>query len=293
MTDHYEEDYDGSLQEDYYLVLNEDGTVQFEAVKIAHPADASVVARGTWVRDGAGVLIEADEFSGQALAQPETIRYEYRDGFPIATDYQADGKLYNLAEAEFTIGAGERHPLARELHQRLATVDYLGFTDPGDDLFTEVTRRAVVAFQESQGLLPNGEVSPATWVLLMLRPYFTVLIVSLISVIILKPTYNFFLQRKWVKQRKGLASSLTLGAVLVMLVIPVVLIVWLTTSQLSGMFTQLAALDFNALLQDIHELLAGLPLLGDTQLTHTEITARARPIVSAMAQAVALFAVKW
>jgi peptidoglycan/xylan/chitin deacetylase (PgdA/CDA1 family) len=162
----YEEDYDQSLREDYYLVLNEDGTVQFEAVKIADPADVSVVARGTWVNDGIGVLIEVDEFMGQALAQPETIRYEYRDGFPVATDYQVGGKLYNLGEAEFTIGAGERHPLVRELHQRLAAIDYLGFTDPGDDLFTEATRKAVVAFQESQGLLPNGEVNPATWVLL-------------------------------------------------------------------------------------------------------------------------------
>jgi peptidoglycan/xylan/chitin deacetylase (PgdA/CDA1 family) len=162
----YEEDYDQALREDYYLVLNEDGTAQFEAVKITDPADVSVVARGTWARDGAGVLVEVDEFSGQALAQPETVRYEYRDGFPVTTDYQAGGELYNLAEAEFTIGAGERHPLVRELHQRLAAIDYLGFTDPGDDLFSEVTRKAVVAFQESQGLLPSGEVNPATWVLL-------------------------------------------------------------------------------------------------------------------------------
>lgn len=136
----YEEDYDQTLREDYYLVLNEDGTVQFEAVKIADPADVSVVAQGTWVRDGAGVLIEVDEFVGETLAQPETIRYEYRDGFPVATEYQAGGELHNLAEAEVTIGAGERHPLVRELHQRLAAIDYLGFTDPGDDLFTKATR---------------------------------------------------------------------------------------------------------------------------------------------------------
>ena len=127
--------------------------------------------------------------------------------------------------------------------------------------------------------------------LLMLRPYFTVLIVSLISVIILKPAYNFFLKRKWVKQRKGLAASLTLGTVLVMLVVPVVLIIWLTASQLSGMFAQLAALDFSALFQDIQELLADLPLLGDSQLTDAEITERARPVVLAMAQAVGDFAV--
>lgn len=54
----------------------------------------------------------------------------------------------------------------RKLHSRLAAIDYLSFTDPGDDLYTEDTRKAVVAFQESQGLYPNGEVNPATWVAL-------------------------------------------------------------------------------------------------------------------------------
>ena len=162
----YEEDYDQALEEDYYLVLDDDGTAQFEAEKIADPSEVTVIARGRWTRDGSGVLIEVDEFSGEDLAQPEQIRYEYQDGFPVATDYQAGGQLYNLAEAQYTIGAGERHPLVRELHQRLAAIDYLDFTDPGDDLFTEATRKAVVAFQESQGLLPNGEVGPATWVLL-------------------------------------------------------------------------------------------------------------------------------
>ncbi|MFN2292573.1 MAG: polysaccharide deacetylase family protein [Anaerolineae bacterium] len=162
----YEEDYDQALQEDYYLVLDDEGTAQFEAERIGDPSEVTVIGRGRWTRDGSGVLIEVDELSGQALDQPETIRYEYQDGFPVATDYQADGQLYNLAEAQYTIGAGERHPLVRELHQRLAAIDDLGFSDPGDDLFTEATRKAVVAFQESQGLLPNGEVGPATWVLL-------------------------------------------------------------------------------------------------------------------------------
>jgi peptidoglycan/xylan/chitin deacetylase (PgdA/CDA1 family) len=103
---------------------------------------------------------------GSPLSPPQVIRYENKDGFPVATAYEADGVLYDLEQAEFTIGAGERHPLVHELHRRMAAIDWLGFTDPGDDLFTEATRKAVVAFQEAQGLVPNGEVNPATWVLL-------------------------------------------------------------------------------------------------------------------------------
>jgi peptidoglycan/xylan/chitin deacetylase (PgdA/CDA1 family) len=161
----YEEDYDQAIEEDYYLVLNEDGTAHFEAEAFA-TGEVSVIARGTWQLDGDGAVIEITELFGEPVATPEVLRYEYRDGFPVATEYAAGDTLYNLEEAEFTIGAGERHPLVHELHRRLAAIDYLGFTDPGDDLFTEETRVAVVAFQESQGLLPDGEVDPGTWVLL-------------------------------------------------------------------------------------------------------------------------------
>jgi peptidoglycan/xylan/chitin deacetylase (PgdA/CDA1 family) len=111
-------------------------------------------------------VISVTELGGNPISPPEVIRYEYRDGFPVATDYGADDTLYNLEQAQFTIGAGERHPLVNELHRRLAAIDWLAFTDPGDDLFTEETRKAVVAFQEAQGLVPNGEVNPATWILL-------------------------------------------------------------------------------------------------------------------------------
>ncbi|MFN2219080.1 MAG: polysaccharide deacetylase family protein [Anaerolineae bacterium] len=159
-----EEDY-GQAKEDHYLVLQQDGSVQFETETLGS-GDISVIARGSWQLDGDGVVIEIAELLGKPVATPEVIRYEYQDGFPIATEYAAGGTLYGLKEAEFTIGAGERHPLVQELHRRLAAIDYLAFSDPGDDLFTEATRKAVVAFQEAQGLLPNGEVNPATWVLL-------------------------------------------------------------------------------------------------------------------------------
>jgi hypothetical protein len=125
-----------------------------------------VVARGTWTLDGEGVRIEVAQLDGAPVSPPQVIRYEYVDGYPIATEYEAEEQLYNLQQARFTIGSGERHPLVRELHHWLAAIDYLDFTDPKDDLCSENSRKAVVAFQESQGLYPNGEVDPATWVAL-------------------------------------------------------------------------------------------------------------------------------
>jgi hypothetical protein len=104
-TPEYEEDYDQAIEEDYYLVLNEDGTAQFEAEALAS-GEVSVEARGTWKLDGDGAIIEITELFGEPVETPEVLRYEYRDGFPVATEYAAGGTLYNLEEAEFTIGAG-------------------------------------------------------------------------------------------------------------------------------------------------------------------------------------------
>lgn len=127
--------------------------------------------------------------------------------------------------------------------------------------------------------------------LLMIKPFFTVLVVSLISVIMLKPIYNFIFGLSWIKERKGLAASLTLIVVLVILVIPVFLIVWLTVSQLSGMFEQLAALDLDAIIQNIQQSMAELPLVGEVQPLETSATETAQPLIGPIAQALADFAV--
>jgi predicted PurR-regulated permease PerM len=126
---------------------------------------------------------------------------------------------------------------------------------------------------------------------LMLEPFFTVLVVSLISVIILKPVYNHIFAWKWVNERAGLAASLTLMLVLLILIIPVFLIVWLTVRQLSGMFEQLAALDLDAIIQSIQQSLAELPLLGEVQPPETSTTESVQPVIRSISQAVAGFAV--
>ena len=125
----------------------------------------------------------------------------------------------------------------------------------------------------------------------MLKPFFTVLIVSLISVIMLKPAYNYYFARPWVRKRKALASSLTLLTLLLVLIIPVLLIFWVTVNQLSSFVEQLAALDWDAILQDFRETLAALPFVGMDQAADTNVTESARPLFRAMAQGVADFAV--
>jgi predicted PurR-regulated permease PerM len=126
---------------------------------------------------------------------------------------------------------------------------------------------------------------------LMFKPFFTVLIISLISVIMLKPVYNFFLELKWIRERKGIASSLTLLAVLVILVVPVFLIVRLVAAQLSDLFAQLAAIDLDAILQDIQQFLEEVPLVGGGQIVDAGAADSVRPLLRSIAEALTDFSV--
>jgi predicted PurR-regulated permease PerM len=127
--------------------------------------------------------------------------------------------------------------------------------------------------------------------LLMIQPYFTILVVSLISVIILKPVYSFYMKRDWIRGRKMLAASLTLLSVFVILVVPVVLVLWLTASQLVGLFDQLAALDLNAAIENLRQSLEGIPFMRDFLRPDVSVGESFGPLVRAAAQTVADFAV--
>jgi predicted PurR-regulated permease PerM len=111
-----------------------------------------------------------------------------------------------------------------------------------------------------------------------------------ISVILLKPVYNYFFARRWVHERKALAASLTLLVLFVILVLPVFLIVVVSVNQLSSLFEQLAALDLEAVFQEVQQFLEGLPLVGETQPSATETAESMRPLLRAVAQTVTDFA---
>lgn len=159
----YEETSTPPAAAEYHLILNNNGTVQLDEV---NAGKASLIALGQWEPDGDGVILEVDELYGERVSPSREVHYKMEDGFPVAAVVSPGDALYTLKDAHFTIGAGERHPLVRELHSRLSSIYWLGFTDPAHDLYTEATRKAVVAFQESQGLYPDGEVDEATWMLL-------------------------------------------------------------------------------------------------------------------------------
>jgi len=127
--------------------------------------------------------------------------------------------------------------------------------------------------------------------LTLLRPFLTVVIVSLISVIMLKPVYNFFLRWKWLKGRKRLASTLTLVALFAIVIIPVLLIVQLTVSQLSGAFEDLSSLNLDTLVESINGFFQGLPFLQGTQVDAANLENALHSLAGAVGKALADFAV--
>jgi peptidoglycan/xylan/chitin deacetylase (PgdA/CDA1 family) len=150
---------------DYFLVLNQDGTAEIDE-RLVGSDETTVDAAGSWTQDGDAVVLAVDTVRGEPVSGGETIRFQFEDGFPTVSDIKIGDELVHLENTTFSLGAGEQHPLVHELNRRLAAVEWLGFTDPGTDVYGEDTRQAVVAFQKSQGLTPHGALDAETWLLL-------------------------------------------------------------------------------------------------------------------------------
>jgi len=102
-----------------------------------------------------------------------------------------------------------------------------------------------------------------TLTLIMLRPFFTTIIISLISVILLKPLYDYFLGLSFVKERQRTAVALTLLSALVVVVVPLYLVVSLTVTQITAAVSDLGTQDTEAFTQSVQELLDGITTSAD------------------------------
>ena len=94
--------------------------------------------------------------------------------------------------------------------------------------------------------------------LIMLRPFFTTIIISLISVILLKPLYDYFLGLSFVKERRRVAVALTLLSAVVLVVAPLYIVVSLTVTQITAAVADLGSQDTDGLIQSVQELIGGI-----------------------------------
>jgi len=86
---------------------------------------------------------------------------------------------------------------------------------------------------------------------LLLKPFFSVILLSLIAVIVLKPLYGWFYRSKYTKGKPRLSASLTLLTFLFLLVVPVAILMIGFIEQLSQQLLSLADFDLDEILQEV------------------------------------------
>jgi peptidoglycan/xylan/chitin deacetylase (PgdA/CDA1 family) len=143
----------------YVLEFSGDSSASLTTYPTNTEEPISILA-GSWEESDDQAKALFDKEDGSNLEDPVRVIFEFRDLFLVAVDHP-----YGDEQFEFTIGSGDEHSAVRLLHERLAMVDWLEFEDPGPagTLYDPETRRAVMAFQASQGLSPSGVVDQQTW----------------------------------------------------------------------------------------------------------------------------------
>ncbi len=99
---------------------------------------------------------------------------------------------------------------------------------------------------------------------LLLKPFFSVILLSLIAVIVLKPLYGWFYRTKFTKGRRRLSASVTILTFLFLLVVPVTIMIVLFVDQLSSQLVALADFDLDAIFQEIED---AMPTAGGQSIT--------------------------
>ncbi|BCX02666.1 MAG: hypothetical protein KatS3mg053_0604 [Candidatus Roseilinea sp.] len=109
----------------------------------------TTTGRGQWTPLGNTVMLTITESAQGPLQLPVIARLTFDEHFVVSIEVMNDPT--GQTEYAYLIVSGDRNPAIRELHERLARISWLNFTDPGPsgDVYGEATRQAVVTFQAS------------------------------------------------------------------------------------------------------------------------------------------------
>ena len=88
---------------------------------------------------------------------------------------------------------------------------------------------------------------------LLLKPFFNVILLSLIAVIVLKPLYRWFLRARYTEGKPRLSASVTLLTFIFLLVVPVAILIIVFVDQLSQQLLGLADFDLDEILLEIEQ----------------------------------------
>ena len=90
---------------------------------------------------------------------------------------------------------------------------------------------------------------------LLLKPFFSIILLSLIAVIVLKPLYAWFFRARYTGGKPRLSASVTLLTFLFVLVIPVAIVIIVFVEQLTQQLIGLAEFDLDALMLEVENTL--------------------------------------
>jgi predicted PurR-regulated permease PerM len=79
--------------------------------------------------------------------------------------------------------------------------------------------------------------------LFLLQPFLGLIALSLVAVVILKPVYNYFLSRKWVRGHRGIATTISIVVFFLVLVIPLIMLGGALINQAQALFESVSSGD--------------------------------------------------
>ncbi len=115
----------------------------------------------------------------------------------------------------------------------------------------------------------------AILVIYILHPYIGVILTAFVTVIILHPAYDYFLSRKWVRNKSSVATTLTLIAFFLIIIVPLVIIGFLLYTQGADLLETISTSDFDLSLGNmvakLEEFLQGMPRLSEIEIDEQRI----------------------
>ena len=120
----------------------------------------------------------------------------------------------------------------------------------------------------------------------LIRPFISVILIALITVVLLRPAYIRILDHKWVKGRVRIATSVTLLSFLLLIIIPLLIVGSLVISELSNFFEYLATEDIDAslsnLLTAVEDFIRQIPPFSDIEIGEEEFIQFIQDIASSI-----------
>ncbi len=125
----------------------------------------------------------------------------------------------------------------------------------------------------------------ALLVLYVLSPFLSVIAIAVVTVVMLKPLYDWYLARKWVKERVRVATTLSIVSFFLLILIPIFIVGFLMFSQANDLLEQVksAELEFSLenLLSGIEDFLRQIPALRNVEIDTDQLAQSLLSLASA------------